>query len=56
MTDSNMRNKVIDISKGIAIYLVVLGHLQIEQCNIFTILIASCFLKRVLINIQLMNL
>lgn len=37
-----MRSKVIDISKGIAIYLVVLGHLQIEQCNISTILIASC--------------
>ena len=39
---NNERSEVIDIAKGIAIYLVVLGHLQTGLCNTSVILIASC--------------
>lgn len=36
------RNEIIDIAKGIAIYLVVLGHLQLTSFNTSILLIASC--------------
>lgn len=35
------RNKTIDIAKGLAIYLVVLGHLQLQDVNTTIILIAA---------------
>lgn len=36
------RNEQIDIAKGIAIYLVVLGHLQLVSYNTSIVLISSC--------------
>ena len=36
------RNEIVDIAKGIAIYLVVVGHLQFSSYNASTVLIASC--------------
>ncbi len=42
MTTKTERNSVIDIAKGIAIYLVVLGHLQLIPRSETAVLIASC--------------
>lgn len=42
MTKKQTRNEIIDIAKGIAIYLVVLGHLQLKSYNASIVLIASC--------------